>query len=156
MRKALPQEWVGQEQLDGFDLVDKSELEGEPFRIMSVWFTTNDRSVSYVYVEAEKVDGEVITFNDSSTGVRQQIIDHLKNRGQDHVVDTGDVVPLSLVIPRGLRKSEFDTQVQEGNRVVTKKARTYYLTTSGKRASTVVESATEPAPARRRGAAAKG
>jgi len=82
-------------------------------------------------VDAEYASGERFTFNDSSTGVRAQAVEYLKTRGRDAAVDTGDKVPVRLVIPRGLRVSEFDVDVQERNRTVTKKARTYYFTTSG-------------------------
>ncbi len=126
----LPTEWADTEQLDGLTLVDKAELEGTPFRITAVWFETNERGVNYVYVDAELADGTEITFNDSSKGVRAQIVSRLSALGQDHVVDTNEVVPMLLVIPNGLRKSEFTVRDDKGKE---KLARTFYLTTSGKR-----------------------
>ena len=129
----LPTAWNTSDQLDGLDLVDKAELVGKPFRITGVSFETNQRGVSYVYVDAEDADGEGFTFNDSSSGVRAQIVQHLTKTGQDAVIDQpGDVLTLSLVIPRGLRVSEYEVKDERGK---AKTARTYYLTTSGKRAA---------------------
>lgn len=127
----LPAGWSDADQLDGLELVDKATLIAIPFRITSVYFETNTRGVEYVYVDGETQDGGGFTFNDSSTGVRAQIITHLKQKGLDAAVDSGEVVPLNLVIPRGLRASEFDVTDDRGR---PKRARTYYLTTSGKRA----------------------
>lgn len=143
MTDRLPEAWSGIAQLDGLELVAKDELLGDPFLINTVWFTTNDKGVSFVYVEAERPNGQRFNFNDSSTGVRAQIVEYLTQRGHDHIVDTGEEFPMALVIPRGLRKSEFDAVVEENGRKVTKKARVFYLTTSGKRAAAP---APEPAP----------
>lgn len=141
---AQPEEWGSADQLDGLELVDKHTLKGVPFRITAVTFATNQRGVSYVYVDGENLLGEPFSFNDSSSGVRAQIVAYLTSKGQDSAVDTGITVPVSLVIPRGLRISEFEVQ-DEKNR--SKMARTFYLTTSGKRPA--------PVPASTRKTAAK-
>jgi hypothetical protein len=130
-KPTLPSGWNAADQLDGLDLVDKGELIGKPFRITSVSFEENARGVSYVYVDAEDANTNGFTFNDSSSGVRAQLVAHLTRIGQDKIIDTGDALELSVVIPRGLRMSEYEVKDDYGK---TKKARTYYLTTSGKRA----------------------
>ena len=154
MTNAIPAHWNDTPVLDGLAIVAKSELVDVPFRITGVQFETNPKSeISYVYVDAEYANGETFTFNDSSSGVRAQVIEYLKTLNRDSVVDTGEYEPVSLVIPRGLRFSEFDVKVaDEKGRFVDKTARTYYLTTSGKRATPV---ATSGAPKTLRGAAAK-
>lgn len=114
--------------LDGLDLLDKAELVDRPFLIQSVWFETGQRNIEYVYVQGEFEDGTEFTFNDSSSGVNKQIESHLA--GKEIKPELGQVVPLRLVIPRGLRFSEYDVRDDRGR---DKKAKTYYLTTSGKR-----------------------
>ncbi len=144
---AIPKEWQNADQLDGFDLIDKSNLVGVPFRISSVRFDQNAAGVSYVYCDAENAIGDTFTFNDSSSGVRAQIVAFLSSRDMDSAVDTGVLVPMNLVAPRGLRVSEYEVRDDRGK---TKNARTYYLTTSGQRASEPVVS---PAKTRRQRAA---
>ncbi len=126
----MPNAWANETALDGVDIVAKQELVGVPMLITAVWFETNERGVQYVYVEAEDGNATAFTFNDSSSGVRAQIIEHLDRLGKADVVETGEVYPLRLVIPRGLRVSEFEVK-DERNRI--KLAKTFYLTTSGTR-----------------------
>lgn len=114
--------------LDGLDLLDKAELVDRPFLIESVWFETGQRAVEYVYVQGQFEDGTEFTFNDSSSGVFKQIESYLAKK--DHKPEIGQVVPLRLVIPRGLRFSEYEVKDERGR---DKRAKTYYLTTSGKR-----------------------
>lgn len=135
----LPAAWQESEQLDGLALVDKASLVGTPFRITGFYFSENDKSIGYVYVDGEDVDGNTFTFNDSSTGVRAQIIAYLQTKGDDSAVSSGEYVNVSLVIPNGLRVSEFVINDERGR---PKNARTFYLTTSGKRAA--AEEKTEP------------
>lgn len=149
----VPAHWNDAEILDGLAIVDKKELINVPFRIIGVYFETSKNEISYVYIDGEHVNGETFTFNDSSSGVRAQVIDYLKNRGRDSIVDTGAYEQVSIVIPRGLRVSEFEVRAtDERGRFIDKTARTYYLTTSGKRATPV---ATSGAPKTLRSAAAK-
>ena len=127
----LPASWAESEQLDGLDLIDKAELVGRVFRVTGFYFTSNDRDISYAYVDGEDTDGNTFSFNDSSTGVRAQLVEYLKAKGNDAAIDTGEYVKASIVIPKGLRVSEFTVKDERGR---DKNARTYYLTTSGKRA----------------------
>lgn len=114
--------------LDGLDLLDKSELLDRPFLIESVWFEVGQRSVEYVYVQGQFEDGTEFTFNDSSSGVYKQIESYLALK--ETKPELGQVVPIRLVIPSGLRVSEYEVRDDRGRE---KKAKTYYLTTSGKR-----------------------
>jgi hypothetical protein len=148
MAQNLPAAWQNEEQLSGLAIEDKRTLVGVPFRIVSLYFTEgtgrDDETVSYVYVEAERptVDDsmEMFMFNDSSTGIRKQLVELLTARGLDAVVDSGERLNLSLVIPKGLRFSEYDTKDRAGH--VVKNARTYYLSTNGKPATSAPEAAT--------------
>lgn len=128
----LPAEWTESEQLDGLDLIDKAELVGRPFRITGFYFEMTDKGIGYVYVDAEDTDKNTFTFNDSSTGVRAMLVKYLKDKGDDSPVDSGVYQNVSLVIPKGLRVSEFTVKDERGR---DKQARTYYLTTSGRRAA---------------------
>lgn len=132
----LPSSWSDTPLLDGLDLVAKHELVGtaedpKTFRILGVWFETNKDNINFVYVDAENVKGERFCFNDSSSGVRAEIVQYLTERGMDTVVDTGERVDIKLVIPRGLRVSAY--KAQDGRTGRTVEARTYYLTKSGVR-----------------------
>lgn len=130
IQQQLPAAWSNETALDGLELVAKQELVGVPFLITAVWFETSKTGVEYVYLEAETVNKEYVTFNDSSTGVRAQVIEHLERIGKADVKDDGSVYPLRLVIPRGLRVSEFEVRDDRGRM---KMAKTFYLTTSGER-----------------------
>ena len=129
----LPESWNDAEYLPGYDLVDKRELADIPFRIFGIYFKTNDQGVNFVYVEAERVDGTRFAFNDSSTGVRQQLAEYVAETNREAVIDTGERVPMNMVAPRGLRFSEFEVEVT--NKVTQKaemrKAKTFYLTRRG-------------------------
>lgn len=152
-RNTVPAHWNDAEILDGLAIVAKAELVDVPFRIIGIYFETNKSDISFAYVDAEYANGETFTFNDSSTGVRAQLIEYLKGRGRDSIVDTGAYETVSIVIPRGLRVSEFEVKATtESGRFVDKMARTYYLTTSGKRVTPVAETA---APKTLRAAATK-
>lgn len=121
--------WGSAETLDGLEIRDKAELLGRIFLIEKIWFETGSRGVEYVYVQAQFENGEQFTFNDSSSGVRAQIEAYLKSK--DRNPEEGQVVPMNLVIPRGLRYSEYEVTDDRNRR---KMAKTYYLTTSGKKA----------------------
>jgi hypothetical protein len=137
----FPEAWADAEELSGYDLVDKYELIDVPFLITNVRFETNKRGINFVYVSAQTADGSAIMFNDSSTGVRQDIVTYLAEKGRDAAVDTGENVPVRILVRKGLRVSEFETPVEERGRTVMKKARIFYLTKSG-------VPATEAAPAK--------
>lgn len=114
--------------LDGLELLDKAELVDRPFLIEGVWFETGARAVEYVYVQGQLENGRQFTFNDSSSGVFRQIESYLLTKG--HKPEIGQTVPVRLVIPKGLRFSEYEVRDERGRE---KKAKTYYLTTSGKK-----------------------
>lgn len=116
--------------LDGLNLKDKAELVGTAFLIESVWFETGARAVEYVYIQGQFADGSQFTFNDSSSGVYRQIESYLA--GKTITPEIGQKVSMRLVIPDGLRFSEYDVKDEKGR---DKKAKTYYLTTSGKQAA---------------------
>lgn len=134
-----PKTWANADQLDGYDFVDKAELVGEPFRITSIEMYHNNTGILFANVQAEKRNGDPFAFNDSSTGVLAQLSDYLTKRLgliDGETPTEGTVYPVSLVAPRGLRVSVFgitkDSEpVSADDSRAVRKARTYYLTTSG-------------------------
>ncbi len=132
----LPASWNTGDMLDGADILDKGELVGVPFRLTGVTFRSNDKGVQFAEFDGERADGSTFSFQDtSSTGVKAQIIAYLAAKGVDHVVDSGEWHDFSIVVPRGLRLSEFDKSVVNAGKSSVVKARVYYLTTSGVRAA---------------------
>ena len=134
----LPTSWNDAAVLDGLDIEDKSKLVGLPFLITGCEFKMNRDNVSIAYIDAEWPDGQGFTFTDSSTGVRAQLVAYLASLNMDHVVDTGEYAKVRLVSPNGLRVSEYEItrpvpggSQRRGEKVL---AKTYYLTTSGRRA----------------------
>jgi hypothetical protein len=141
----IPAAWNDAEILDGMEIVDKATLKGVPFLVTGLTFRTNDKRVNFVYVDGERADGSTFTFNDSSSGVRAQLVSYLAERGLSDAVDSGETVPVRIVAPLGVRVSEYDTEDDNGR---PKRGKTYYLTTSGKRAGVPAETpVTSPAPA---------
>ncbi|MEU0398336.1 hypothetical protein ABZ208_37460 [Streptomyces sp. NPDC006208] len=116
----------------GADLRDKAELIGIEFKITGVRFEKSARGVEYVYVEAETREGEEFDFNDSSSsGVRAQIITYLERKGTEVDYENPDVVhDVNLLIPNGLRVSTYEVTDLRGK---AKTAKTYYLTSGGRR-----------------------
>lgn len=129
---ATSTDWDGTEAvvLDGADILDKSELIGRPFRITGVKSSVNSRQVHTLFVEGEPREGDPFTFTDSSsTGVREQIMKYLGTIGKGDVLD--EWIDVSIVAPKGLRVSKYMATDNRGKDVP---AKTYYLTTSGRRA----------------------
>lgn len=118
-------------ELEGVAPRDKAELLDVPFLMTGVWFETNARGIEYVYVEGRLADGETFTINDSSTGIKAQVEQYLASIGK--VPAPGEIVDLNVLISKGLRVSEYEIKDERGR---DKKARTYYLTTNGKRTTT--------------------
>ena len=148
--------WANAVALEGLDLRDKAELVDLTFVITGIWFETNNSGINYVYVEAETQDGEQFSFNDSSSGVRVDIIEHLAKTGQDHIIESGEVLAVALLIPRGLRASNYEIEEKNAAGRPTgrkRQARTYYLTKSGKRRA--VAPVADIKPAARKVAATK-
>lgn len=134
-QQTLPGTWTEADQIEGADFLDKADLVNVPFRATGLRFYSNDRGVAYVEVDGERVDGTTFTFNDSSSGVRTQLVSYVTGKNMAEIVNSGVFTPISLVAPNGLRVSEYDV-VDAGR---TKKAKTYYLTTSGKRPDAAAE-----------------
>lgn len=130
---ASPIDWEGLDGavvLDGADIVDKSEMIGKPFVITAVKNSVNSRSIVTMFIEATPKDGDPVTFTDSSsTGVREQIQKYLVSTGQGDVLD--EWITVQIVAPRGLRVSKYTATDNRGKDVP---AKTYYITTSGRRA----------------------
>lgn len=151
----LPNAWQNADILDGLDIEDKSKLVGVPFLITGCQFKPSNDNVNICYVDGEYVDGTGFTFTDSSTGVRAQLIAYLAEKKQDHIVDSGEYLSFRIVAPNGLRVSEYDRPIRTGAGPVTsqalrqqpQKVKTYYLTTSGRRAAR--EEAGKPTSTRR-------
>jgi hypothetical protein len=148
----IPRDWANADQLDGYDFVNKGELIGSPFKINSAEFYHNANGVHFVNIEAEDIARKPFAFNDSSTGVRQQLLDYLTTR-LGHEPGEGIVYPMDLVAPQGLRTSEYgigkdNRPVSADSPLAVRKAVTYYLTTSGRPRR---ESAPEPASALKMG-----
>lgn len=115
--------------IEGYDILDKAELIGVEFVITGVWFVTGARNVQYVYMNGVKRDGTQFTFNDSSTGIKAQVVEMMNKLGKSTDPDTGEVHEVLIHIPRGVRLSEYEIKdVNNKDR----KARTYYLTTGGR------------------------
>lgn len=125
--------WAGQdaELIGGADLRDKAELVGLPFKITGVIFQKNERDVMSVTVEAEDQNGEEFDFYDSSTsGVKAQITTFLTLKGVEIDYSTGENHEVNIVVPKGLRVSNFTVMVNGKE----KQAKTYYLTSGGRAA----------------------
>lgn len=128
----LPTAWdaEGVVQLDGFDIVDKKDLIGKPFLITGLEFKPGANGVEYVYVDALDAAGAPFQFNDSSSGVRAQLVRFVGDIGKADAVTSGELVSVRVAILGGLRVSEFEVKDERGR---DKLAKTYYLTLSGKR-----------------------
>ena len=111
--------------IEGFDLLEKAELVGVEFIITSVRWQTGARNVGYVYVNGVKRDGTRFTFNDSSTGIKAQLMEALSRANLSTEYDTGEEIPFVVHVPRGVRVSEYVIQDVKGK---DRNARTYYLT----------------------------
>ncbi len=120
----------GADVLDGFEPIDKAALVGKPFLITGVRFRENERDIVFAEVEITQGEGaEPESLQDSSTGVRDQLSAYLVNKGVKFEIG-GDWVDVSLYAPRGLRVSEYEVHDAAGR---AKQAKTYYLTTQGRR-----------------------
>lgn len=124
------------ETLAGVDILQKSELIDVPFLVTAVKFTINASQTEFAWIEGKRQDGSGFTFNDSSSGVKAQITAYMTERGMDvATLDTWVDFPKGLVIPKGLRVSEYEVDVlNQRNQMETKTVKTHYLTTSGQRA----------------------
>lgn len=108
--------------LEGFNPIDKAELVGKPFGITGVRFRENERHVAFAEVEIITLDGEQLGFQDSSTGVRDQLAAYLAEK---KLAVSGDWTDVKLYVPNGLRVSSYEVHDESGR---AKQAKTYYLT----------------------------
>jgi hypothetical protein len=126
--KNNPTTWDDAETLTGLDVEDKPNLVGVPHLITGYKFTYNEgRKISYVWCEYELTPGgERKNYNDSSaTGVRfaMEEFHNAKNPGKPFELETW--YDTRLLVPKGLRRSEFDTKDERGRDV---KGFAFYLT----------------------------
>jgi hypothetical protein len=126
---ATPSVFDGFDVIEGFDPQDKASLVGVPFGITGVRFRKNDRDVVFAEIEAVDAHGEMISIQDSSSGIRDQLSRYLASQGQK--AEVGEAwADIKLFVPRGLRVSTYEVHDVAGK---TKQAKTYYLTTEGRR-----------------------
>lgn len=119
------------EVLDELQILDKAELVGKPFIIETVMVYTNDRNIEHMDVDIRVENGETFTFKDSSsTGVKHQILGALAGKGVELTAGELYDFPVPIFCPEGLRVSHYEVEDHRGAK---KMARTFYLTTSGKR-----------------------
>lgn len=121
--EAAAQAFAGFDTIEGFNPIDKAELVGTPFGVTGVRFRENERKIAFAELEIVTADGEVLGFQDSSTGVRDQIRDYLNGKKTKAGADGWHDV--KLFVPAGLRVSKYDVTDEHGR---TKTAKTYYLT----------------------------
>jgi hypothetical protein len=130
----IPAEFEGFSTLEGLDLIDKADLVGKPFGITAVRLRTNERDILFAEVEVVTMDADTWAFNDSSTGVRDQLLKVLEAQGHEISADTA-WYEIKLFVPNGLRVSAYEVE-DHGK---TKKAKTYYLTSGGRGTSATAE-----------------
>lgn len=109
---------ISEELGNGFTLLntkDKSRLCGVPLVLVNWKFHKGDMGV-YAFIAAVTKDGGKYLFSDGSTGIRDQLIEYSQTKRKFG----------GLMIPHGLRKSEYEIE-QDGNLTP---AVTYYLDTS--------------------------
>lgn len=142
----LPAEWLeSADVLSGLELEYKPNLIGIPLLVIGCRFELSSvTSAQLCYIDAQTLDGRKVTFQDSSTGVKEQIKTYLNTKGLDAGIETGEYIPFKLIAPKGLRVSKYDRPIKTPAGIATGKtqpAETYYLSTNGQ-----VDS---PAPARK-------
>lgn len=116
------QAFEGFDTLEGFSPVDKAELVGVPFGITGVRLRENERKVAFYEVEIVTLNGEQMGFQDSSTGVRDQLAQYLADKKLKVGAEWTDI---KLFVPNGLRVSSYEVHDEQGK---AKQAKTYYLT----------------------------
>jgi hypothetical protein len=134
MAKNTVSAWDTAVELDGLELVDKSELVGKPFVITAFMFRTNEeRGIHFVDLDIEFRDGETATFTDSSSrsGVKVQFTEYLAVNNIEFTEGEVIELPTPIMCARGLRPSTYPrTDPRTGKE---KMVTSYYLTASGRR-----------------------
>lgn len=74
----------------GRSVVDKSEMIGKPFIITGITFNPSDKQAGgdFVSLEITTADDATLVINDSSTGIRRQVITYACNKGWISVPET--------------------------------------------------------------------
>jgi hypothetical protein len=133
----VPAAWGDEpiEEFNGHNLTDKADLIGVPFLIIGTEIERTDgKDYDVAYVYALDTNGTEFEFSDtSSTGVRSQVQGILAEKGLPPHAGAG-FQPLRVKIMGGLRPSEFSVVDEETGKK--RKATTYYLTASGRKAPT--------------------
>ena len=119
---------VGSVMGDGFTLIDaddKARLVGIPLLFMEWTFRDGDFGRPYVSVRViARLPGGMMgryIFNDGSTGIADQLAKYTKKTGK-----LG-----GLVVPMGLRESNYEVELPDGNGgAIMSPATTYYVDTS--------------------------
>jgi hypothetical protein len=96
-------------ELDDTSVVEKADLVGVPM-VITAWRQKASDMGEYVIVNAATPNGKVV-FADGSTGIKEQLIKF-------------DVVGKPIVVPKGLRRSDYTYKDDEGKAIP---ATTYYL-----------------------------
>jgi hypothetical protein len=123
-------EWGGEqiETLGGMEVVDKPILLGVTHLITGYKFTFNPtKQISYVWCEFETTPGgPKKTYNDSSAqGVRFQMEEFHEAKHPGEAFETDKWYDTRLLVPQGLRYSEFPAKDSRGKDVI---GRAFYLT----------------------------
>lgn len=117
--------------LVGADLIDKTEVEGKPFKIVALKNEISATSGALgVWFEIEFPDGETAMFNDYGKGMRAQIDPYLASIDRAGVMDEWIDLPKPINCPRGVRISRYEAPDGRGKM---QPAKTAYLSTSGGR-----------------------
>ena len=105
---------------DGFTLVEKDNLLGEPFVLVDYTvhtsktnFDENGEGLKFVTVRCVTKEDKRVAFNDGSTGVAQQLRDLAARQ-----------IYGGIYVPNGLRASEYEVLDAKGRK---SSATTYYL-----------------------------
>lgn len=134
----LPADWAEVESFAGHNPTDKADLIDVPFMILGAEIERNDnRNYDTMWVYAIDRNGNEFEFSDASSGIREQVRGILIEKGLSPTPGEG-FQSFKMVVPRGLRVSEFKAAVTDDNGNPTGKTRTastYYLTGSGRTAA---------------------
>lgn len=107
---------------DGFVMLEnKDDLVNKPLIILAWMFTDGDFGDKYSILRLVTADGRKLVVTDGGTGIKAQL--------QEYTERTG--IQQGLFVERGLRKSEYDTDVNgqptQDKTLATGRGCTYYL-----------------------------
>lgn len=111
----------------GGTIVEKEDLEGVPFAIMTADFHDGDHGTFVSLCCMLKHSGELVIVNDGSTGIKAQVEEYLKEGGK---IDPEH----PFIVPGGTRVSRYTYEDKDGKE---KPAETWYL--SGRKSKGDVE-----------------